>query len=232
MSLNSSSSSIEADLSAQHLKFGENEKYFWPTLSYRTFGKRLLDVVMVLASAPIVAPVILAMALIVSLDGRSPFYIQERVGQNGKRFRIIKIRTMVHNAEAILEKHLESDVALRAEWAATQKLKNDVRVTPVGRILRATSLDELPQLINVLFGSMSLVGPRPMMPSQKELYSGKSYYRLRPGITGFWQVANRNHCDFRNRAKYDAAYDRKLSLWTDMGVLLRTVSVVLRGTGY
>lgn len=232
MSLNSNSSSIEADLSAQPLKFGETRKYLRSSLSYRTFGKRFLDVIIVLASVPIVAPVILAMAIVVGLDGRSPFYTQERIGQNGKRFRIIKIRTMVHNADAILEKHLESDTALRAEWAATQKLKNDVRVTPVGRILRATSLDELPQLINVLFGSMSLVGPRPMMLSQEDLYSGQSYYRLRPGITGFWQVANRNHCDFRNRAKYDAAYDRKLSLGTDMGVLWRTVSVVLRGTGY
>ncbi len=99
-------------------------------------------------------------------------------------------------------------------------------------MIRKTSLDELPQLLNVLIGDMSLVGPRPMMPSQRALYPGQSYYELRPGITGFWQISDRNECHFRNRALYDSAYDRALSLRTDVEVLLRTFSVVLRGTGY
>ncbi|WP_092082483.1 sugar transferase [Poseidonocella sedimentorum] len=204
----------------------------FPKLSYAAIGKRAFDVALVLLSLPFVIPVIALMALLVALDGHSPFYTQARVGRHGRQFRMLKIRTMVHNADAMLAKCLEQDAALRAEWDATQKLKKDMRITRIGRILRKTSLDELPQLFNVLTGSMSLVGPRPMMPSQEELYPGRSYYRLRPGITGFWQISDRNHCDFRDRSKYDAVYERELSLVTDLAVMWRTFSVVLRGTGY
>lgn len=204
----------------------------FPALCYQTLGKRALDVALTLVSLIVVIPLIALMAVLVALDGHSPFYTQERVGRNGRRFRIIKIRTMVHNADKILEEYLENDPALRAEWVSTQKLKHDVRITRIGRLLRTTSMDELPQLINVLFGSMSLVGPRPMMPSQETLYPGRAYYHLRPGITGFWQISDRNECEFRDRAKYDTVYEREMSLRTDLAVLWRTVSVVLRGTGY
>ncbi|WP_298976272.1 sugar transferase [uncultured Roseobacter sp.] len=203
-----------------------------PPLSYDSGLKRLVDVTLVALSAVVVVPVIALMALLVSLDGRAPFYTQLRVGRNGKAFRIIKMRTMVHNADALLQNHLSKDPALKAEWDATQKLKNDIRVTWIGRFLRKTSLDELPQLINVLMGSMSLVGPRPMMLSQQSLYPGQSYYRLRPGITGLWQISDRNACHFCDRAKYDAVYERTMSLKNDIKVLLQTVVVVLRGTGY
>jgi lipopolysaccharide/colanic/teichoic acid biosynthesis glycosyltransferase len=142
------------------------------------------------------------------------------------------MRTMVHNADELLEEHLRKDPALREEWNNTQKLKNDIRVTSVGRILRKISMDELPQLWNVLTGSMSLVGPRPMMPAQQSMYPGRSYYNLRPGITGFWQISDRNDCDFAERATYDTAYAAQVSFATDMNVLWRTVAVVLRGTGY
>lgn len=201
-------------------------------LGYERGFKRVLDVSAVLLSAIFVVPLIAIMALLVARDGHSPFYLQERVGRNGKIFRIIKMRTMVHNADQLLEEHLQANPALRQEWDSTQKLKNDIRVTGIGRILRKTSLDEFPQLWNVLTGSMSLVGPRPMMPSQQDIYPGRSYYRLRPGITGFWQISDRNDCDFAERATYDTAYAEQLSFKTDMNVLWRTVAVVLRGTGY
>ena len=202
-----------------------------PPLSYRNFFKRFLDIALVMCSSVIVVPAIAIMAALVALDGHKPFYTQERIGKGNKRFRIFKMRTMVPNADKILNEHLEKDPALKAEWLATQKLKKDVRVTAVGRILRKTSLDELPQLWNVLTGTMSLVGPRPMMIDQQQLYPGHRYYRLRPGITGFWQISARNNCDFSRRAVYDDAYDRSVSLKTDLGVLARTVRVGLRVTG-
>lgn len=210
--------------------FGKSPLF--PAFSYDSGFKRLLDITLVLLSAPIVLPLIALMALLVALDGHAPFYTQLRVGRNGRTFRIIKMRTMVHNADALLKAHLERHPSLKTEWDATQKLKKDIRITRIGRLLRKTSLDELPQLINVLTGSMSLVGPRPMMLCQQDLYPGKSYYRMRPGITGFWQISARNDCTFRDRATHDAAYERSMSLATDVKVLAATVAVVLRGTGY
>ncbi|MEP2725484.1 sugar transferase, partial [Roseibium sp.] len=134
--------------------------------------------------------------------------------------------------DALLQKHLEENLASKTEWESKQKLRNDVRITRVGWLLRKTSMDELPQLLNVLLGDMSLVGPRPMMPSQKEMYTGTSYYRLRPGITGFWQISDRNLCGFQDRAEHDTFYELEMSFVTDLNVLWRTVAVVLRGTGY
>jgi exopolysaccharide production protein ExoY len=199
---------------------------------YRRFLKRGFDVLAVVLSAPLVLPVILLFALVIARDGGPAFYSQDRVGLGGRVFRIWKLRSMVSGAEKRLEEHLAADPAARAEWAETQKLKNDPRVTPVGRLIRKTSLDELPQLWNVLRGDMSLVGPRPMMPVQAKLYPGHAYYGLRPGVTGFWQVSSRNETSFAGRAVYDTDYDRRLSLLTDLLVLLATVRVVLRGTGY
>ncbi|MEM6421078.1 MAG: sugar transferase, partial [Pseudomonadota bacterium] len=162
----------------------------------------------------------------------NPFYRQARLGRHGRVFRIWKLRTMVVDADARLEAYLARNPAARAEWDATQKLKHDPRITIVGRFLRKTSLDELPQLINVLTGQMSLVGPRPMMVNQRHLYDGDSYYHLRPGLTGLWQVSGRNDCRFVDRVRYDNTYAARISFLTDLGVMLRTVGVVLRGTGY
>lgn len=199
---------------------------------YRGGVKRVLDTVAVLLAAPIWVPVVLIAALLVARDGHNPFYCQDRIGRKGRAFRMWKLRSMVVDAEARLEAHLAADPAARAEWDSTQKLKDDPRITPIGRILRKTSLDELPQLWNVLTGEMSLVGPRPMMVDQRSLYHGNSYYALRPGLTGFWQISDRNECRFSDRVRFDDAYHRSLSLRTDTTVLFRTVSVVLRGTGY
>lgn len=198
---------------------------------YRTVFKRPLDVLLVVMTSPVVLPLVLLLALLVMLDGRNPFYWQQRVGQGGRLFRIWKLRSMVHDADARLETYLDQNPAARLEWEATQKLRHDPRVTAVGRVLRACSMDELPQLFNVLKGDMSLVGPRPMMPEQQALYSGNGYYRLRPGITGFWQTAGRNRTTFAARASYDNRYERSLTFTSDLVILLHTVRVVLKRTG-
>ena len=199
---------------------------------YRNFFKRFLDVTAVLAAAIVAFPLILVLALIVAGDGSNPFYWSERVGLRGRNFSMLKLRTMVPNADLMLEQYLNKNATARLEWDSTQKLKCDPRITRIGRFLRKTSLDELPQLWNVLIGEMSLVGPRPMMPSQRVLYSGLAYYSLRPGITGPWQVSDRNEVEFSKRADFDREYDRTLSLATDVHLIFATVRVVLNGTGY
>lgn len=198
---------------------------------YRQFGKRLLDVVFVIAMAPIALPLILGVALLMALDGHRPFYRQERVGRDGKVFGLLKIRTMVPDADTQLEEYLRQHPEARREWNDKQKLDNDPRVTRLGTLLRQTSLDELPQLWNVLKGEMSIVGPRPMMVNQKSLYPGRAYYLLRPGITGLWQVSQRNESSFASRAIFDDRYQDLLSLKTDLHILVRTIGVVLRCTG-
>lgn len=199
---------------------------------YLNVTKRVFDILVVLLFAPIVVPIILLMAVIVAFDGRNPFYSQLRVGKDGKSFRIWKIRTMVSDADQTLERHLEENPDARAEWDLHQKLKDDPRITRVGRLIRKSSLDELPQLANVLSGSMSLVGPRPMMVCQSALYHGAAYYKLQPGITGLWQISDRNEVSFAERARYDDIYGRTVSLRTDIITLWRTIFVVFRGTGY
>lgn len=198
---------------------------------YRDSAKRVLDIALVLLALLPVLLILGIMAAFVALDGKSPIYLQKRVGRNGRLFDMWKLRSMVSNADALLEEHLTANPAARIEWDRTQKLRNDPRITPIGRIIRKTSLDELPQLWNVLVGDMSLVGPRPMMVEQRKLYPGTAYYALRPGITGFWQISVRNASSFAERAGFDTDYLSKVSLWTDVTVILKTVRVVLRGTG-
>lgn len=199
---------------------------------YKTVFKRVFDVSLVILAAPFALPLVLFMALLVARDGSSPFFLQRRVGRNGEIFNLLKIRTMIPDAQSKLDAYLDANPEARAEWDSTQKLKDDVRVTTVGKFLRKSSLDELPQLWNVLRGDMSLVGPRPMMEDQKPLYPGSAYYALRPGITGLWQISDRNDSTFAARAEFDADYFNSLSLKTDLSILARTVSVVLRCTGY
>jgi len=199
---------------------------------YRRKAKRFVDIAIVIAVAPIALPFVLLMAWLIALDGHNPFYSQQRIGKGGRVFRLWKLRTMVYRADALLDAFLDENHDAKAEWLATQKLKNDPRITLVGRILRKTSMDELPQLWNVLNGSMSIVGPRPMMLTQKSSYLGKGYYKLQPGITGLWQVSDRNEGEFVGRVRYDDLYDRTISLRTDLWVLMRTAVVVVRCTGY
>jgi lipopolysaccharide/colanic/teichoic acid biosynthesis glycosyltransferase len=200
---------------------------------YRNGLKRVLDVTLVLLAAPIMVTLVLGLALaLLIMEGGVPFYRQDRVGRGGKIYKMWKLRSMVHDAETRLADHLAADPLARAEWDSTQKLKADPRITRFGRLLRKSSMDELPQLWNVLLGDMSLVGPRPMMDGQQGLYPGIAYYRLRPGITGFWQVSKRNESTFAERADFDDRYDREVSLATDLRLLTATVGVVIRATGH
>lgn len=200
---------------------------------YRKAGKRFLDLALILLALPIALPVMILCALALWVEGGRPFYQQKRLGKDGKVFAILKLRTMVRDAETLLAYYLDANEEMRAEWEATQKLKNDPRITKVGKILRVTSLDELPQLWNVLKGDMSLVGPRPMMLDQLDIYGDPdAYFALRPGITGKWQVSSRNESGFGTRQIIDRDYLARLSLKEDVSILRRTIGVVLRGTGY
>src|SRR6056297_130143 len=199
---------------------------------YRNGAKRAFDIFLVLLMLPVAVPLILIMACLVAFDGGLPIYRQKRIGRSGRVFNMVKIRTMVPRADTLLEYHLRKNPDARREWDETQKLKRDPRITRIGCFLRKSSLDELPQLWNVLMGDMSLVGPRPMMVDQKELYPGKAYFDLRPGITGLWQISERNETSFAERAGFDNRYLATLSFSQDLAILLRTAIVVLRGTGY
>jgi exopolysaccharide production protein ExoY len=201
---------------------------------YAMGGKRLFDTLFVLLLLPIALPLIAFFALILKAQGFTPFYVQKRIGKGGRVFHLLKLRTMYPGADAILQNLLATDPVRRAEWDSTQKLKDDPRITPVGRILRKTSIDELPQLLNVLLGDMSLLGPRPMMVNQASLYGPTlpDYMAVRPGISGLWQVTERNESDFRRRAQIDSEYVRSLSFGRDLVLVLKTARAVLRSTGY
>ena len=199
---------------------------------YRAAGKRIFDLFVIILSAPVWVPALAIITVLLIASGAHPFFLQKRIGKHGVEFRMLKFRTMVTEAETALRRHISEDPDAHAEWQRHQKLRHDPRITPLGGFLRKTSLDELPQLLNVLKGDMSLVGPRPMMPDQRELYPGSAYFCMRPGITGPWQVSERNACAFTDRADYDTRYLTTMSAWADLGLLFSTVSVVFRGTGY
>ncbi len=223
---------IPYEIRPLHARHGGSSVVSDPVRVYQHIFKRGLDIALVVLALPIVLPLISSIAVLIACNGGRPFYGQQRVGRSGKLFTMWKLRSMVPNACAQLEHYLANNPAARKEWDETQKLKNDPRITALGRALRKTSLDELPQLFNVLKGDMSLVGPRPMMPDQQGLYPGTAYYTLRPGITGLWQVSDRNESSFASRADFDATYSEHLSFRTDLSILCATAGVVLRGTGY
>ncbi len=198
---------------------------------YRNFGKRVLDLVLVTSALPVIVLLTFVLIAPIILRGENPFYSQRRVGRNGRGFVMWKIRTMVSDADERLARYLRENPDARQEWALHQKLRTDPRVTPYGRFLRKSSLDEVPQLWNVLKGDMSLIGPRPMMPHQRALYLGSAYYAMRPGVSGYWQVSDRNDCEFASRAMFDEQYDREVSFSTDIGLIFKTIAVMARGTG-
>lgn len=197
--------------------------------------KRLLDLLVAVSTSPFWVPLVLLLAGLSWLEDRSnPFFHQERVGRDGSLFYTWKLRTMVHNADAVLERALQTDPCLRAEWDASFKLENDPRITRLGRFLRRTSLDELPQLINVLNGDMSLVGPRPLPQYHQAELSDRVRElreRVRPGITGLWQVSGRSDAGTIGMERWDPYYVRNWSLWLDFVILVRTAKVVLHGSG-
>ena len=226
MSVDKTSLSKIAIYSDDEASFRIGRRRLYPPL------KRLIDIVGALALGLMALPVVIVAALLVRRDGGPAFYHQQRLGRDGAVFEIWKLRSMVMDADACLARHLEGDAEARLEWDKHQKLRCDPRITRVGRVLRKYSIDELPQFWNVLRGDMSLVGPRPMFPSQRQIYPGSACFALRPGITGLWQTSARNASAFSDRASYDERYAQDMSLRLDMAIMLRTVGIVFRGTGY
>lgn len=196
--------------------------------------KRTLDVVFALALAIVALPVFLITALAILIEsGRPVFFSHSRIGRGGRSFRLLKFRTMSRNADVILAEHLSSDPDAAREWEQNRKLRHDPRVTRIGRILRRTSLDELPQVWNILRGDMSIAGPRPIVEAEIPKY-GAAYplYALaKPGLTGLWQVSGRNDTTYRRRVELDAAYVRTWTPSLDFKLLVKTVDVVVRGKG-
>ncbi|SDB82354.1 sugar transferase [Paraburkholderia lycopersici] len=195
--------------------------------------KRMFDIVAAASAIVVLSPLLVMLALLVKRDGGPAFYGHTRVGRHGKKFRCLKFRSMVVNSEQVLKDLLERDPEARAEWEREFKLKNDVRVTRIGHFLRRTSLDELPQLWNVLRGQMSFVGPRPIIDKELERYGEASKYYLMatPGITGLWQVSGRNDIDYATRVSLDVSYVENWTFRKDIGILFKTFFVVIRGTG-
>jgi Undecaprenyl-phosphate galactose phosphotransferase WbaP len=196
--------------------------------------KRFIDLTVVIFGGIIIMPFLLVIALLIKLSSPGPvLYGHIRLGRNGKPFKAYKFRSMMADAQERLELLLETDPEIRREWEAHHKLKDDPRVTGIGKFLRRTSLDEFPQLINILRGEMSLVGPRPIVESEIEKY-GRDFARIfsaKPGLSGLWQVSGRSDTDYSERVAFDTYYLQSWSLWLDIWVLYKTIGVVLRGRG-
>jgi Undecaprenyl-phosphate galactose phosphotransferase WbaP len=203
----------------------------------RTFShvfKRSFDISICVLAVLMVSPMFLLVGLAVKLTSPGPiFYWQRRIGRNGKEFRLWKFRTMVVDADAVLEKHLENDAFLRAEWQRDHKLRRDPRITTIGAVLRRTSLDELPQFWNILCGEMSLVGPRPIRQPEVEKYGTifDQYRRVTPGLTGMWQISGRNNTTYERRTQLDEYYVRNWSITLDLYILLRTLKTIILTEG-
>ncbi len=196
--------------------------------------KRAMDFGLALGGGLLILPAFAIIAALVKSSSRGPgFYWQLRIGEGGRTFRAWKFRTMVENAEETLEQCLLKHPERQAEWSASHKMRNDPRVTKIGRFLRQTSLDELPQIWNVIRGEMSLVGPRPIVHHEVEKYAGEFelYQKVRPGITGLWQVSGRSETTYEQRVAMDVHYVRNWSVWLDIYLLAKTVGVVLRRQG-
>nr|WP_183981760.1 sugar transferase [Sphingomonas jinjuensis] len=195
---------------------------------------RALDVIVALTLLVVVAPVMVALALVIWCQDRgSPFFVHHRIGRGGQTFPCYKFRTMVTDSNERLRALLERDPEAAEEWRRDHKLRRDPRITTIGRFLRKSSLDELPQLLNVVLGHMSLVGPRPIIESEVIRYGRffSDYCSVRPGITGLWQISGRNDTSYRRRVVLDMVYSRTKSIPTDIFVLTRTVPAVLSARG-
>ena len=196
--------------------------------------KRSFDIVGSLAGLALLSPLFLMVALLVKLSDNGPiFYGHKRIGRGGRIFSCLKFRTMVPDGERVLAAYLATNPEANAEWIATRKLKNDPRVTRVGQVLRKLSLDELPQILNILQGDMSLVGPRPVVRDELEIYGSAAVYYLksRPGLTGLWQVSGRNDVSYDTRVAYDRHYVENWSLFQDIRIIFKTVPAVWMSRG-
>ncbi|QNB47099.1 exopolysaccharide biosynthesis polyprenyl glycosylphosphotransferase [Thermanaerosceptrum fracticalcis] len=205
--------------------------------SVKTTGyvsKRIFDLVVGFAALLVALPFMILIAIAIKIDSKGPvIFGHTRVGKDGKSFKCLKFRTMVMNSQEILDNLLLENPQLREEWEKDFKLKNDPRITRVGHFLRKTSLDELPQLVNVIKGEMSLVGPRPIINKEVQKYGNyyEIYKAVLPGITGLWQVSGRNDIDYEERVQLDVRYVRNWSLWMDIKILIRTAGIVLGRKG-
>jgi Undecaprenyl-phosphate galactose phosphotransferase WbaP len=200
----------------------------------RQVPKRLLDLALSSLALLFLAPILLAIMIAIKIESPGPaLFGHLRIGRNGRFFRAWKFRTMAHNADKVLERYLAANPEARAEWERDHKLKNDPRVTAVGRFLRKTSLDELPQLWNVLSNEMSMVGPRPIVEAEIPKYgnSYSVYTRVKGGVTGLWQVSGRSDVSYDERVKLDTFYVRNWSVWLDLCILYRTIGTVLFRNG-
>lgn len=197
-------------------------------------AKRLFDVAAAAAALLSLVVVFALVAVWIKASDRGPvFFRHPRIGRGGRRFDCLKFRTMRIDGDAVLEAHFAAHPWARAEWAASQKLRHDPRVTAVGRVLRASSIDELPQLINILRGDMSVVGPRPIVQAEMPRYGNRigAYLSVRPGLTGLWQVSGRSDVDYDRRVALDCDYVARRSLSLDLVIILRTLPVVLAARG-
>lgn len=196
--------------------------------------KRLMDVTLAVIGGILLLPLLFYIAMAVKLSSRGPvLYANNRIGRDGRRFRMWKFRSMFTNSDAVLENYFDAHPDIREEWEVSQKLRKDPRITRIGRFIRVTSLDELPQLWNVIRGDMSLVGPRPILIEEEQKYGDfyGLYTMVSPGITGLWQVSGRSNTSYEERLQLVAYYVRNWSLWLDIYLLLRTVRIVLFGRG-
>lgn len=196
--------------------------------------KRAFDVISASVLMLLALPFAVAIAIAIVLETRGPvFFRQTRIGRGNRQFHLWKFRSMVMNGEEVLDGYLDAHPDLKREWNATHKLKDDPRVTRVGRLLRRRSLDELPQLWNVLQGSMSLIGPRPIVEEEVPKYGDKFdlYLKVKPGLTGLWQVSGRSDTSYRKRVELDCEYIRTWSLMGDLRIVVKTIGVILRAHG-
>jgi len=196
--------------------------------------KRVFDFTASLLGTILIAPILIVIALLIYKSSPGPIIFSHmRIGTNGKVFPCYKFRSMVNNSQEMLKKYLEENVEARAEWNRDFKLKDDPRVTKIGAFLRKTSLDELPQLFNVIKGEMSLVGPRPIIDKEIEKYGDyiHDYYLVSPGMTGYWQISGRSDVDYDERVGMDSWYVRNWSFWQDIVILMKTIKVVFGKKG-
>lgn len=197
-------------------------------------SKRIIDISVSAVMLLLTAIPVALIALFIKKDGGSGFYRSRRVGRGGREFDAYKLRTMVTGADSALQDMLDNDSTMAKEWNENYKLKSDTRITPLGKVLRVTSIDELPQLLNVLRGDMSLVGPRPILPEEVINYHPASldlYYKSTPGLTGLWQVNGRSDSSFKNKVAMNNQYIKNWSIALDIKIMLQTVIVVFRRIG-
>jgi Undecaprenyl-phosphate galactose phosphotransferase WbaP len=222
----------QASLAANDLvSFGlaDRRSAFWLERAAKTALDFFLAVIILIVALPFM----LIIAAVVRLDGGPVFYAHPRIGRNGRPFHCYKFRTMVINADHALEELLKNDPVAAAEWAETHKLKQDVRITSIGRFLRASSLDELPQLFNIIRQDMTLVGPRPIVTEEVEKYGDRIdyYYAAKPGLTGMWQVSGRSDTTYGERVALDTWYVNNWSLLLDIQILMKTIPSVINRSG-